>query len=219
MKSFLARRVHFIFWVLIFSLFQFAFYFYFIFVLLIYGLVFYYFRQKRVDSKYESDITQRVVAAPCSGTLTRVIPPRYYDEFEAEMSCLEIRVEPWKELGIYSPYSAEVKDVKRKVGLAHFRFKKDDPSDYSAIQLFLEDKQSTKIVVEFIECTLGKLPSLKVLAGDRVKRKANIGYFPFGGTVRVYLPQSVEVIIRLGDEVISTETVLGGVEQLELKDE
>ncbi len=36
----------------------------------------------------------------------------------------------------------------------------------------------------------------------------NIGYFPFGGTVMLYLPKKYEILMKINDEVTAGESIL-----------
>jgi phosphatidylserine decarboxylase len=47
-----------------------------------------------------------------------------------------------------------------------------------------------------------------VMPGDRGGRRVNIGYFPFGGTVMLYLPKKYEILIKTNDEVTAGETIM-----------
>ena len=60
----------------------------------------------------------------------------------------------------------------------------------------------------FFKCRLGLWPELIVMPGDKGGRRVNIGYFPFGGTVMLYLPKKYEILIKSNDEVLAGETIL-----------
>lgn len=215
MKSFLDKRIHLVFWALFVICYIASWYGLLFLLAIFYSLSFYYFRQKQLDYGLESNGDNRVIVSPVSGKLISVSPCRLEEDSTQEVNCLIIRVAHWNDFGIFSPINAEIKDLSKKLGLAQFRYRKIDSQDYGATRLVLEDKQNIKIVLEFIQCTLGLLPQLKVLAGDRAKLRANLGHFPFGGTVKVYVPKGVGVIAQAGEELVSGETILGELEQLE----
>ncbi|MDH5580687.1 MAG: phosphatidylserine decarboxylase [Bdellovibrionales bacterium] len=219
MKSFLDRRIHLAFLSLLVICYIASWTGLFFFTVIFYVLSYFYFRQRDIEYNSDSDLTNRVVSAPVSGKVINIEQSKSTEDFRQEMSCLVVRVGPLNDFGIFSPINAEVKDVDKRVGLAHFRYRKNESTDASAMRLILEDKQNIKLVIEFVQCTLGLLPQFKVLAGDFVKLGANIGYFPFGGIVKVYIPKGVKIMIRPGEEVVSGETILGGFEQLDNNNE
>ena len=45
------------------------------------------------------------------------------------------------------------------------------------------------------------------MPGDRGGRRVNIGYFPFGGTVVLYLPKKYEILVKVNDDVNAGETI------------
>lgn len=205
MKSFLNRKIHFIFWLLFFFFFLFSLYLFLFFLILIYGILLFYFRLKNIAVPYESELVKTVLVAPVTGVIKSI-------GNDGEFQKIKIVIPWWKENGIFCPLSCEVKDVNRKIGLAQYRYKNGDlAKEYSGHEVVLEDKKNNKVVLEFIQCTIGMMPKLWVSSGDRAKNKANIGFFPFGGTLLVRLPSHFEIAVRENDAIISGETVLAGI--------
>jgi hypothetical protein len=46
------------------------------------------------------------------------------------------------------------------------------------------------------------------LPGDRGKVRANWGFFPFGGTVLVYLSENYEILVKEGDSLEAGKSIL-----------
>ena len=46
------------------------------------------------------------------------------------------------------------------------------------------------------------------MPGDRGGRRVNIGYFPFGGTLILYLPEKYEILIKENESINAGESII-----------
>jgi hypothetical protein len=129
--------------------------------------------------------TTGVVFSPCNGKIISCIDSDQYTQ-------LEISMLPWKEMGIFLPISSEVKNL--------WGAKKE-------VILELESRNDV-IELHFKKRIFGFGPDLIVRAGDKGARQVNIGFFPLGGTVVLYLPKKYEILVKNLNDVIAGETII-----------
>ena len=174
-------------------------------------LLFFVFRKAslRVDS--DSEVPNSFIVAPTNGVVYSVKKNVDHNIFGKGLS--EVRVSSmWlNEFGLGFPLEGEVRGLKSREGKSFFRlFKKGLESDEKlhvhARLLEIEGKCGQEVGLEFIKCELGFDVDLWVKPGDRGKRAARFGYFPFGGTVLIYLPPHFDVLISQGDRCIQGST-------------
>lgn len=130
-------------------------------------------------------VTTGVIFSPCNGKINSIA----YTE-----DCIKIKISvmPWKEMGIFLPLSAEIKNLWR-----------------STKEVILElDSRNDIIEMHFFKRFFGFWPELIVMAGDRGGRQVNIGFFPMGGIVVLYLPKKYEILIKDFNNVIAGETII-----------
>ena len=102
------------------------------------------------------------------------------------------------EFGIGFPLDGEIRTLKVREGKPFFRLFKKGLAEIEKTQFsatLLEVKELCEEVgLEFVKCELGFDADVWVKPGDRGKRAARMGYFPFGGTVLIYLPPQFRCI-------------------------
>ncbi len=129
--------------------------------------------------------TSGVVFSPCNGKIISI------EEVETSLK-ISISIMPWKEMGLFLPISSEIKNLWR-----------------TGKEVILElDTRNNLIELHFIRRALGFWPELIVRAGDKGARQVNMGFFPLGGVVVLYLPKKYEILVKNLNEVISGETIL-----------
>ena len=80
------------------------------------------------------------------------------------------------------------------------------------LSLLLREASGNFLGLQMISCPLGLAPKLRVLAGDRGNVGAEIGYFPLGGTVFLYLPSQYEILIgKNQNNILAGLTALAGI--------
>lgn len=130
-------------------------------------------------------VTTGVVFSPCNGKISSII-------YTEDCIKIEISVMPWKEMGIFLPISSEIKNFWR-----------------SKKEVILElDSRNDIIEMHFFKRLLGFWPELIVMAGDKGGRQVNIGFFPLGGIVVLYLPKKYEILIKDFNKAIAGETII-----------
>lgn len=183
-------------------------------LMLFYGSTLWIFRRKA--SPYRENVVNRaegMIYAPVNARIISVRDNVNHVIFGKNLKEVQLGIPWWSEAGIYLPIKSEIKDFQSKDGKSIFRFKTDAIPDQSSMSvagvcLSLETNKKQFIGMQFIKCMLGQWPELIVMPGDRGKERANIGFFPFGGTVLMFLPENFDVVINKDNEVIAGETVI-----------
>jgi phosphatidylserine decarboxylase len=149
--------------------------------------LFLYLLFRKNPNRFRDDpvATKGVVFSPCNGKIYNI---KHLDE---EIS-IEFSIFPWNEMGIFMPISSEIKNLWR-----------------TRNEVILElDNRFEMIKIHFLKRLFGFWPELIVTPGDKGARQVNIGYFPLGGTLVLYLPKKYEILINNLSEVIAGETII-----------
>lgn len=179
--------------------------------LLIYLLLYVVLRRNRNDFRDDHSVTKGLIFAPANGKIIHIEHNVSHGIYGDQLIEVQILVPWWKEMGIYMPLSAEIKTLLVLKGRSFFRYFKSEEIIGShqgkGVSLSL-DNRGESVGMTFFKCRLGLWPELIVMPGDKGGRRVNIGYFPFGGTVMLYLPKKYEILIKSNDEVLAGETIL-----------
>lgn len=168
-------------------------------------------RRSRNDFRDDHTVTKGLIFSPANGKVIHIEHNVSHGIYGDQLVEIQILVPWWKEMGIYMPLSAEVKSLLVLKGRSFFRYMKTEEiigtNLGKGVSLSL-DNRGESIGMTFFKCRLGLWPELIVMPGDRGGRRVNIGYFPFGGTVMLYLPKKYEILIKSNDEILAGETIL-----------
>ena len=174
-------------------------------------LLIFSFRKTGLKLDYDAQVPDSFIVSPANGVVYSVRKNIDHNIFGKGLS--EIRVSSmWlNEFGLGFPLEGEVRGLKNRVGKSFFRlFRKglesDEKVQVHAKILEIKGKSGQEIGLEVIKCELGLDVDLWVKPGDRGKRSARLGYFPFGGTVLIYLPPHFDVLISQGDKCVQGST-------------
>lgn len=182
-----------------------------IILLVLYLFIYILFRRNRHDFLDEHVVTTGVIFAPANGKILHIEPSVSHSVFGEQLIEIQIMISWWKEMGLYLPMSSEIKNLIVVKGQSFFRFQKADKvlgsKEGKGIHLKLDNKGES-IGLSLFKCKIGLWPELIVMPGDRGSRRVNIGYFPFGGTVILYLPKKYEILLRENDEITAGESIL-----------
>ncbi|MBT3235148.1 MAG: hypothetical protein HN353_04295 [Bdellovibrionales bacterium] len=68
--------------------------------------------------------------------------------------------------------------------------------------------QGTKVGLHLLRSRFGYFAKNWLEIGDRGERGANFGFFPFRGTVLLYLPNSYRILVSEGEKIFGDETAI-----------
>ncbi len=211
LKSYLPAKFNTLALIIFFFLWVFSFYKILTVAFLAYVVLYISLRRNRNDFRDDPITTKGVIFAPANGKIIHIENNVSHGMYGDQLVEVQIMIPWWKETGVSMPLSAEIKTLLVLKGQSFFRFhhavEKIGTREGKGVALALDNRGET-VGLTFFKCKLGLWPELMVMPGDRGGRRVNIGYFPFGGTVMLYLPKKYEILLKINDEVTSGETIL-----------
>jgi hypothetical protein len=184
-----------------------------ILVLLLASLALFIFRRSSVPFRDTQKADGEIYLTPVHGVIESV--RHSVVSLDYPSPCHEVRISLlfWDEKGLYLPTAGEVTYLKANKGR---KVRRDSTTEifYGSIDelahtdLTLTSKNQKTTLMRFVDCTWGKRPSIWLKSGDRGRAGACFGYYPFGGTLLIYLPESSEVLVFEKEKVVPGQTVI-----------
>jgi phosphatidylserine decarboxylase len=107
-----------------------------------------------------------------------------------------------------NPISGEVKYYKYIPGGFNAAFKEKASSENEQNELGLENDQ-VKLILKQIAGTVARRIVCRIKEGDQVKIGERFGMIKFGSRVEIFLPEKVELLVKLNQKVRAGETIIG----------
>ncbi len=210
-KTYLPKRIHgiflFIFLLLIFfGEFKNAF-----FLVLIYLSAIFLFRKNTKPLYREINSSKGLVFSPVFGEVSSIRQNINHKVFGNNLIEIRFHIPFFSEMGIYLPVQGEIKDLRNKWGTVIYRYGEIPDQENEVLnvpQLEIRNKNNELIGMQFVECSLGLTPHFYILPGDKGLALANFGYFPFGGTVLLYLPGNYEILVKENTKVSPKDVLI-----------
>ena len=170
-----------------------------VFLFLIYLLILFLFRKNPKHLFKEITSSKGFIFSPVFGKLVRIRKKVSHRVFGENLIELQFQIPFASEMGLYLPTKCEITDLILKSGTVISRFGSIPGQEDKALDvplLKIKNQKNEIIGMQFVECVYGFYPQFYVLPGDRGMSLANFGYFPFGGTVLLYLPGNYEILVK-----------------------
>lgn len=143
-------------------------------------------------------------------SIRKDISLRELPEFAHE---IRISISGWTEKGLYLPTAGEVNFLKATKGR---RISRDSDSrsfygsldDVAHTDFILSSGVKTKTLMRFVECRYSVRPTIWLKSGDRGRGAACFGYYPFGGTLLIYLPKNSDILVFENEKVVPGQSVI-----------
>jgi hypothetical protein len=126
---------------------------------------------------------------------------------------IRISISGWSEKGLYLPTAGEVTHLRASKGMKISR--EAEPvafyrsmDDVAHTDFVLTSKNKTQTLMRFVDCKYGTRPTIWLKSGDRGRGAACFGYYPFGGTLLIYLPNNSDILIFEKEFVVPGQTVI-----------
>ncbi len=140
---------------------------------------------------------------------------RVENSFEFLPEAFEIRITSnyLDEHGLYLPTVAEMSFLRAYKGKGLYRYEKPEAflgefTELAHTDVMLKSKNEVQSVLRFIDCKYGTRPHIWMKSGDRGRGAACFGYYPFGGTLIIYLPLHTDILVYPGEKIIPGQTVI-----------
>ena len=151
-------------------------------LILIFSFYLLLFRKINIVIKDIRLAESNILLSPISGTFLRSIT-------KDSETLLVFKMNFYNNYGIYLPLNAEITDFSE--GVIHFHNKLNQNYSISTRGYFFMNK--AKVLVS---------------AGDKGVVGGLLGHFPFGGKVYLEIPSHCDVIMKPGERVYSSQTIL-----------
>lgn len=180
--------------------------------ILFFILLLFLYRKKTILWKENLKNDGTILLSPVAGEVIS-IQDFYDDEEKQHYSELRIVLRPQDYWGLHLPYSSEMEYLKSQRG--KFYPRKDLESlDVEILEvmtktdLILRSKYGFAIRMVFLHSRFGKSPKIWMKSGDRGRGAACFGYYPFGGSLLIYVQKPCDVLIVKGEKLEPGTTVL-----------
>ena len=154
-----------------------------------------------------------IFLAPCYGRIESI--RRVENSFEFLPEAFEVRITAgfMGEHGLYLPTVAEMSSLRAFKGKGIFRYDKpqafqEDLTSVAHTDVLLKSKNEVQSILRFVDCRYGIRPHIWMKSGDRGRGAACFGYYPFGGTLIIYLPLHTDILVYPGERIVPGQTVI-----------
>ncbi len=164
------------------------------------------FRRHSVKHSEVTGSSGDLFLAPVHGVVKSIRKDVYYSDDSELKNEIRIWLPLRAEKGLYLPDSGEVVFLKKNKGLKVNPNSSEEKfygylDDISYTDMVLEMKNNRKSLIRFVDAPLSPRPIIWMKSGDRGKTSACFGYYPFGGTLIVYLPANSEILVFQGEKL------------------
>ncbi len=140
---------------------------------------------------------------------------RVENVFEFLPEAFEVRVSSHflDEHGLYLPTVAEMSFLRAYKGKGIYRYGKPESfltgtTELAHTDVMLKSKNEVQTVLRFVDCKYGSRAHIWMKSGDRGRGAACFGYYPFGGTLLIYLPLHTDILVYPGEKILPGQTVI-----------
>lgn len=182
-------------------------------LILITTLFLYVFRRARIPFRDTLKNDGEIYLSPVHGVVESVRQGISSPDYESPCHEVRISISFWDEKGLYLPTAGEVSYLKANKGrkvhrnsLTHIFY--GPVEELAHTDMTLSSKNLTSTLMRFVDCTSGVRPVIWLKSGDRGRAGASFGYYPFGGTLLIYLPASSDILVFEKERVIPGHTVI-----------
>ncbi len=154
-----------------------------------------------------------IYLSPVNGEVKSIRRNIQLPHISGEGQEIRISISGWTEKGIYLPTAGEVTHLRATKGMKIAR--EAEPvafyramDDVAHTDFVLTSKNNTQTLMRFVDCKYGSRPTIWLKSGDRGRGAACFGYYPFGGTLLIYLPNNSDILIFEKEFVVPGQTVI-----------
>jgi hypothetical protein len=180
------------------------------------GMIAFAFRRHSVLMSETSRVEGEIFLSPVNGTVESIrqhVPIMSGDEIGHEV---RISISIWDQKGLYLPTFGGVAYLKANKGRKIPRISGSEAfygamDEIAHTDLILASKSKTKTLMRFVDAPYGLRPDIWIKSGDRGRGAACFGYYPFGGTLLVYLPKNSDVLVYEAERLTPGQSVIAAI--------
>lgn len=190
-----------------------------VFISVVALIVFYAFRRASVPYRDTLKNNGEIFLSPVHGVVESIRrDASTWDELPASHE-VRISINGWDEKGLYLPTAGEVTYLKANKGKKIPRNAESQEfyvptAELAHTDLVLTSKNQAKSLMRFIDCKYGQRPTVWLKSGDRGRGAACFGYYPFGGTLIIYLPQNSDILVFEKERIVPGQTVIAALKDV-----
>ncbi len=174
------------------------------------------FRRSSVPYRDTQKMNGEMYLSPVYGVVQSIRHSVSCPEYPSPCHEVRISMSLWQEKGLYLPTSGEVLLLKaskgKKINRSSLTLEFSSFSEeLSHTDFTLTSKNETLTLLRFIDCTVSVRPTIWLKSGDRGRGGACFGYYPFGGTLLIYVPATSDVLVFEKEEVVPGQTVIASI--------
>jgi phosphatidylserine decarboxylase len=188
-------------------------------ILLFTSFILYVSRRSRIPYRDTIKNDGEIYLSPVHGTIESVRYGVNIADYPSPCNEVRISVSFWDEKGLYLPTSGEASYLKANKGK---RLPRKAPTHafYGPVEelahtdLTLTSKNQSESLMRFIDSSFAKRPTIWLKSGDRGRGAACFGYYPFGGTLLIYLPETSDILVFEHEKIVPGQTVIAALKDL-----
>lgn len=185
-------------------------------VLLMSALILFLFRRSSIPYRDTVKNDGEIYLTPVHGKVASIRHAVTSMDYPSPCHEIRIAISFWDEKGLYLPTAGEVTFLKATKGKklnrdfeTHFFYGPVDELAHTDLTLMSKNKLHT--LMRFIDCSSGIRPTIWLKSGDRGRAGACFGYYPFGGTLIIYLPANSDILVFENETVVPGQTVIAAI--------
>lgn len=145
------------------------------------------------------------VMSPADGRVLQIVPIQEGDQM---WKLLSIFMSPLNVHINYAPIQGRVIQVDYKKG-SFLRADHVLASFENESNMLIIQNEKTKVKMKQIAGIFARRIICYIKSGDLLKTGQKVGLIQFGSRVDLYLPESIDIKVKVGDKVKGSETILG----------
>lgn len=183
------------------------------------GVLTYFYRRASVPYRETIRSDGEIYLSPVHGEVQSIRQNINVSEDPSYGHEVRISISTWDEKGLYLPTSGEVTYLKANRGIKIPR-DSDAQSFYRPVEelehtdFVLTSEKKSNSLMRFIDCKTGKRPDIWLKYGDRGRGAACFGYYPFGGTLLIYLPRNSDILVFEKERIVPGQTVIASIKDI-----
>lgn len=190
-----------------------------ILVTIIFGSCLYAFRKSSIPYRDTIKSNGEIYLSPVHGVVESIRRDTTTLEDGSITHEVRISIGGWDEKGLYMPTAAEVTYLKASKGKKIPRGSESElfylpVSELAHTDFILKSKNQTQTLMRFIDCMYGRRPLIWLKYGDRGRGAACFGFYPFGGTLLIYLPQNSDILVFERERIVPGQTVIAALKDV-----
>ena len=173
--------------------------------------VFFIFKQKDIRVEDFQRYGESAIFSPLTGTVLSIKRGIDHEVFGKNQTEIRVMIKYFDGYHLFFPFRGEVSDTIFSKGRSLFREKREieELAKYSKKEfLFKEINNQFHLGISLIRCSTGLNPMTWIEVGDIGGPNGCFGIFPLGGTVVLYLDESLLLRVREGDFIHATQSPL-----------